>query len=319
MGLGVYGRLAIRSRDPVRCGTTDAWPRPAPSSLRTSSGGSPAATGTDGTKVIHSAGAAETLPGTPARGDDLPPSGDTAVDEAYDATERVHSMFATTFGRDSTDGSGAAVTVTVHYGENYDNAFWNGEQLVLGDGDGAVFERLTASPDVLFHEFTHGVTQFTAALAYEGQPGALNESMSDCFASMCKQQSLDQTASEADWLIGEGLFRPGIRATALRSMSEPGTAYDDPLLGTDPQVGAMDDYVDTTDDNGGVHLNSGIPNRAFYLAATAIGGSSWEAPGQIWYAALTGGAVAATTDFAGFARATADAAAALFGDDSQQA
>ena len=273
----------------------------------------------DGTKVIHSADNTETLPGTRVRGDDEPPSGDTAVDEAYDATGQIHTLFANGFNRDAIDGAGSPVTVTVHYGENYDNAFWNGDQLVFGDGDGTVFERFTKPPDVLSHEFTHGVTQYAAGLDYQGQSGALNESVADCFAAMCKQQVLGQVAVEADWLIGVGLFKPGVNARALRSMKEPGTAYDDPRIGKDPQVGSMDQYVDTTEDNGGVHINSGIPNRAFYLTATSIGGNSWQAPGQIWYAALTGDALTPGTDFAGFAQATVDAATALFGPDSPEA
>ena len=99
---------------------------------------------------------------------------------------------------------------------------------------------------------------------------------------------LGQDVAEADWLIGVGLFLPGVNARALRDMAAPGTAYDDPALGRDPQVAHLDDFVHTTDDNGGVHLNSGIPNRAFHLAATGIGGTSWEGAGAIWYAALTG-------------------------------
>lgn len=273
----------------------------------------------DGSKVVYSAGNSETLPGTRVRGDDEPPSGDAAVDEVYVSTGQVHGMFAEEFRRDAIDGAGSTVSVTVHYGENYDNAFWNGEQLVFGDGDGTVFERFTKPPDVLYHEFTHGVTQYAAGLTYSGQSGALNESVSDCFASMCKQGVLGQSADEADWLIGQGLFKPGINATALRSMKAPGTAYDDPRIGTDPQVGSMADYVNTSDDNGGVHINSGIPNRAFYLAATSIGGNSWQAPGKIWYAALTGDKVTQSTDFAGFARATIEAATSLFGPDSREA
>jgi Zn-dependent metalloprotease len=126
---------------------------------------------------------------------------------------------------------------------------------------------------------------------------------------MCvKQRVLGQTAATADWLVGEGIFLPGVQGRALRDMAHPGTAYDDPTLGKDPQVGDMKDYVDTTDDNGGVHTNSGIPNRAFYLAATAIGGDTWDGAGQIWYATLTGDQVGADTDFAEFAAATVAAA-----------
>ena len=151
------------------------------------------------------------------------------------------------------------------------------------------------------------VTEHTANLTYQGQSGALNESMSDVFGACVKQRHLGQDAASADWLVGEGIFVAGIKGKALRSMVAPGTAYDDPQLGKDPQVGDMADYVDTTDDNGGVHTNSGIPNRAFVLAAKAVGGESWSGAGRIWYAALTSG-LAADTDFATFAAATVAAA-----------
>jgi hypothetical protein len=269
-------------------------------------GGARAAT--DAAWAVHTAANRTTLPGDVVRTAGDPASGDAAVDEAADGVAATLSMYADAFSRSSYDGQGAEVVLTVHYGQNYDNAFWNGEQLVFGDGDGKVFGRFTEPVDVLGHEFTHAVTQLTAALTYQGQPGALNESVSDCFGMCLKQQVLGQTADQADWLVGAGIFLPGVQARALRDMAHPGTAYDDPTLGKDPQVGDMSAYVDTTDDNGGVHINSGIPNRAFYLAATAIGGHTWEGAGPIWYAALTGGKVIADTDFAGFAAATIAAA-----------
>ena len=258
--------------------------------------------------VVHTANNGSTLPGDAVRSAGDPASGDTAVDEAADGVTETLDMYQQVFERASYDGNGAQVVLTVHYEQNYDNAFWNGEQLVFGDGDGTIFGSFTKPVDVLGHEFTHAVTQFTAALTYQGQPGALNESVSDCFGMCLKQRLLGQTADQADWLIGQGIFLPGVGARALRDMAHPGTAYDDPTLGKDPQVGDMSDYVDTTDDNGGVHTNSGIPNRAFYLAATSIGGDTWEGAGQVWYAALTGGQVGADTDFAGFAAATVAAA-----------
>ena len=175
------------------------------------------------------------------------------------------------------------------------------------------FTRFTKPIDVLGHEFTHAVTQFTAGLTYQDQSGALNESVSDAFACCLKQRVLGQSVTEADWLIGQGIFLPSVHGTALRSMAQPGTAYDDPMIGKDPQVGSMADFVHTTSDNGGVHTNSGIPNRAFYLAATALGGNSWEHAGPIWYAALTSG-ISPNTDFAGFAAATVTAAEAVSAD-----
>ncbi len=190
---------------------------------------------------------------------------------------------------------------------------------MFGDGDGQIFDRFTKPMDVLAHEFTHGVVQFTTGFTYVNQPGALNESVADVFAALARQRLLGQTADQADWLIGQGLFLPGVDARALRSMLEPGTAYDDPRLGKDPQVGSMADFVDTTEDNGGVHINSGIPNRAFAVAARALGGHSWERAGKVWYDALTAGEAGADADFATFAQATLSSAGRIFADQPEVA
>lgn len=258
--------------------------------------------------TVHDAGSSTTLPGTPARRAGEPATGDVAVDEAAAGIKATLEMFLEDLSRDSHDGAGAPVSLTVHYGSRYNNAFWDGTQLVFGDGDGRVFERFTKPVDVLAHEFSHAVIEHTADLTYQGQSGALNESVADVFASCLKQRLLGQDAGEADWLIGEGIFMPSVRARALRDMAAPGTAYDDPEVGADPQVGHMDDYVDTTSDNGGVHLNSGIPNKAFQLAAVAIGGTSIAGAGRIWYDALVGGDVPSDATFTTFAAATVAAA-----------
>jgi hypothetical protein len=270
----------------------------------------------DADRVIHTANNTETLPGEVARRSGEPATGDIAVDEAYDSSGQVWNLFAQVFDRRALDGSGTTVSVTVHYGVRYDNAFWDGTQLVFGDGDGIIFDRFTKPMDVMAHEFTHGVVQHSADLAYLGQAGALNESICDVFASMTKQWVRNQNAEESDWLIGEGLFLPGVAAVALRSLKEPGTAYDDPRLGKDPQVASMADYVETDEDNGGVHINSGIPNRAFVLACLDAGGYSWEQVGRVWYHALTAAEIGPDTDFVSFAQATASSSAELFGSGS---
>lgn len=257
--------------------------------------------------LVHDAQNGSDLPGVVVRRPGEPATGDPAVDEAADGVAGSLALFAEVYGRDSYDGEGATVLATVHYERDYDNAFWDGTQLVFGDGDGQVFDRFTKAVDVLGHELTHAVTERTAGLVYEGQSGALNESVSDVFGTCLKQRLLGQDAVAGDWLIGAGLFLPGVQARALRDMAHPGTAYDDPALGRDPQPAHLDDYVETTDDNGGVHINSGIPNRAFHLAAVAIGGTAAEGAGRIWYAALTSG-LPSRTDFAGFAAATVAAA-----------
>ncbi|TFD74300.1 M4 family peptidase [Cryobacterium sp. Sr8] len=261
----------------------------------------------------------ERLPGRLlARAEGWPPTSDPAVNEAHDGLGETHTLFWTRFARDSIDDRGMPLEASVHYGRKYDNAFWDGERMVFGDGDGQVFNRFTLSLTVIGHELTHGVTQHTANLTYAGQSGAVNESMSDVFGSLVEQHARGQATAEASWLIGEGLFTDQVQGAALRSMKAPGTAYNDDVLGKDPQPGSMAGYIDTEDDNGGVHLNSGIPNRAFYLVAEALGGNAWEAPGQIWYDTLTGGALGRRVDFAGFARATEAAAAARFGPGSRE-
>ncbi|MFD7590586.1 M4 family metallopeptidase [Kitasatospora sp. NPDC059811] len=141
--------------------------------------------------------------------------------------------------------------------------------------------------------------------------------MSDVFASLVKQYSLGQSADRADWLLGAGMLSPGLKAKALRSLAAPGTAYDDPRLGKDPQQAHMGGYIETQQDNGGVHINSGIPNHAFYLTATAIGGNAWEKAGRIWYDAATGGKLAADATFADFAKLTATIAEDLYGTGTE--
>lgn len=257
---------------------------------------------------VHDAKNGATLPGTVVLRPGDPVSGDPAVQEAVLGIEATLAMFAQEFGRDSYDGRGVRVDLTAHYRTRYDNAFWDGSHLVFGDGDGEVFERFTRAPDVLAHEFGHAVTERTAGLVYSDQSGALNESVSDVFAACLRQRLAGQGAAEGDWLVGADLFRPGVGARALRDMAAPGTAYDDPRLGKDPQVGHLDDYVHTDDDNGGVHLNSGIANKAFQLAAVAIGGESAAGAGAVWYRALSSGDVRPDADFAGFAAACVAAA-----------
>ncbi|XVX20213.1 protealysin inhibitor emfourin [Actinomycetota bacterium] len=280
-------------------------------------GGTP---GVDGpNRRISDAKGVEKLPGTLVRGEGSDATGDVAADEAYDGLGATWELLNAAFGRNSLDGKGLPLLGTVHYGTDYDNAFWDGTQMVFGDGDGKVFGRFTASIDVIGHELGHGVTEHTAGLLYQGQSGALNESMSDVFGSLVRQHISGQSAADADWLIGAELLMPGVKGVALRSMREPGTAYDDPVLGKDPQPGHMRDYVETTDDNGGVHINSGIPNRAYYLAATAIGGNAWETVGPVWYAALTGPGVSADCDFVTFAGLVVEAARKAWGAESSEA
>ncbi len=274
-------------------------------------------------RTVYSAENGSNLPGRRVRGEGEPPSGDAAVDEAYDGAGATYNLYHDAYGRNSIDNNGMPLISTVHYERNYDNAFWNGDQMVYGDGDEdlppdqRLFNRFTIAVDVIGHELTHGVTQHTAKLIYSGQSGALNESISDVFGSLVKQYVRQQTVNMADWLIGEGLFTSNVHGVALRSMKAPGTAYDDPVLGKDPQPANMKDYVQTTSDNGGVHINSGIPNRAFYMVAKEIGGFAWERAGKIWYITLRDKLQPSAT-FQDAADLTYQTAGELYGEGSKE-
>ncbi len=263
-------------------------------------------------RTIYDAAHAQKLPGKAVRREGAAPSGDVMVDEAYDGLGATFEFYLSAYRRNSIDDQGMPLAASVHFGVRYDNAFWNGSQMVFGDGDGKLFNRFTIALDVIGHELTHGVTAREAALIYTGQPGALNESMSDVFGSLIKQYALKHDAAEADWLIGAGLLAKGVKGVALRSMKAPGTAYDDPVLGRDPQPDHMKKFVDTTEDNGGVHLNSGIPNRAFYLVATALGGKAWQEAGRIWYLTLRDPKLKANANFSAFAKLTVKTAGKLY-------
>ena len=263
-------------------------------------------------RTVYDAQNGRTLPGKLIRGEGSARSKDTAVNEAYDGAGKTYDFYSKVFARNSIDNRGMRLDSTVHYGSNYQNAFWDGQQMVYGDGDGQIFNRFTVSLDVIGHELTHGVTEFEAGLVYEGQSGALNEHFSDVFGSLVKQYAKKQTAAQDDWLIGVGLFTKQVNGAAIRSMKAPGTAYDDPLIGKDSQPAHMKNFVKTASDHGGVHTNSGIPNKAFYEAALRLGGHAWEKAGRIWYETLVN-RMNTNSTFQDCAQATHDVAGQLFG------
>jgi hypothetical protein len=255
---------------------------------------------------------AASLPDTAlVRYEDQPPSGDAAVDETYDAIAAVHAFFTDVLHRDSWDGKGSRLEAVIHYGRDFDNAFWDGSRVVLGDGDGKIF-RAFHRPDVIAKEMSMGYILGETGLPYEGQAGALVHSISLVFASLVMQYMHRQTAARASWLIGEGLL---IRSKALCSLADPGTAFDDPEIGKDPMVGHMSSYVKTDQDNGGVHINSGIPNRAFVILARALGGHAWERAGLVWFGAVDDGPIKSKSPFRVFARRTLAKAKQLFRAD----
>ncbi|MES9524945.1 M4 family metallopeptidase [Streptomyces capoamus] len=247
-------------------------------------------------------------------------SQDASVNRAFDGLGLTRDFYHDVLQRDSIDGLGMRLNGYVHFDRMYNNAFWDGQQMVFGDGDGRMFTDFTGAVDVIGHELTHGVTEYTAGLAYHDQPGALNESISDVFGTLVKQWSAHQSVDAADWLIGAEVFTPGIDADALRSLKAPGEAYDNPEFGKDPQPAHMNKYVNLPNtergDYGGVHINSGIPNKAFYLTATRIGGYAWQAPALIWYESLK--ASTSQTQFQDFADTTYQKAEELYGADSAE-
>ncbi|KSU84327.1 thermolysin [Fictibacillus enclensis] len=217
------------------------------------------------------------------------------VDANYYAG-KVYDYYKNTHGRNSFDNAGSTIRSTVHYSSGYNNAFWNGSQMVYGDGDGQVFRPLSGALDVVAHELTHAVTERTAGLNYSYQSGALNESMSDVFGYF-----LDPN----DWLMGEDVYTPGTAGDGLRSLSNP------KLYG---QPDHMSGYVNTSSDNGGVHTNSGIPNKAAYNTITAIGKAKAE---KIYYRALTR-YMTPSTNFSSARAALLSATTDLYGSTSTE-
>ncbi len=248
-------------------------------------------------------------PGAVVRAEGQPAAADKAVNQAYDGLGATYDYYWSVFDRDSIDGQGQPLLGCVHYGSSYDNAFYDGAgHMFFGDGDGRLLTETTAGIDVIGHELTHGVTQNEANLTYSGQSGALNESVSDVFGIQVKQRVLNQDVTQSDWLIGADIVGPEL-APALRSMKAPGTANPH-----DDQPADMDHYVH----GGDVHTNSGIPNRAFYVVATTLGGHAWDAAGPIWYQTLGDPALHPGASFRQFARLTLKHAQRDYGASSRQ-
>lgn len=208
---------------------------------------------------------------------------DEAVNNAYDHIGNFFDYFRKELGRDSIDNNGMDVVCNVHFGIKFNNAFFNGKEITIGDGDDIIFTNFARSREVIAHELAHGVVQWTANLEYRNQSGALNEHFSDVFGTVITQNAEETTAGDADWLIGDEIMGPKLYGEALRCMASPGTAFDNDLMGKDPQPDHMRDIYKGPNDNGGVHINSGIMNKAFYLAAKEL---ETDKAALIWYTAL---------------------------------
>jgi Zn-dependent metalloprotease len=226
------------------------------------------------------------LPGKLVRNEGAAATQDEAVDEAYDHSGVTYDFYAEAFARNSLDDHGMALLSSVHVGNKLNNAFWTGQQMAYGDGDGKLFVRFTKSLDVVAHELTHGVITHEANLVYQDEPGALNEHFADVFGVLTAQWKARQSADAADWLVGKDVMGPAAKAKSIRTFKAEKAYEKDPYFGTDPQPKNLKDKYTGSDDNGGVHINSGIPNHAFYLFATSLGGNAWESAGKVWYATL---------------------------------
>lgn len=270
------------------------------------------------------------LPGNLIRSEGQSAIKDHNANEAYDNCATVLSFYKQIFNYHSVDNKNLGVVSSVHYRNKFQNAAWYNvpeygiNQMVYGDGGGSLYN-FTACLDVIGHEMTHAVTQYNSMLEYEGEAGALNEHISDVFGIMAKQWKEQTHAKDSNWLLGEGCLMPSVHGVALRNMKNPGTAYKSGSLGTDPQpavysgvaVYTKANPARTARDHGGVHVFSGIPNRAFVLCAEAFGGFAWEKAGKIWWKVVTTpGRIPTTCTFLQFADETVRVAEELYGTDA---
>jgi Zn-dependent metalloprotease len=245
-----------------------------------------------------------TLPGTPVPNPGS--SADPTAKRTFNETTGVAKFYKDVFGRNSIDNHGMTMMSSIHYGKGFNNAMWNGSQMIYGDGDGKIFIDFTNGDDVIGHELTHGVTQHSLQLEYKDEPGGLNESMSDCFGSMFRQWEKNQDVKHADWLIGHDIIGPAAKAkgiTCLRDMAHPDakhclapqpTKYSQITPGMDP------------------HYSSGPPNLAFHTACMEYGGKSWDHIGKVWYRALTGSGAIPKMQMKQFAARTRQVAHQLY-------
>ncbi len=225
----------------------------------------------------------------------------------------VYDYFKQVHNRDAIDGKGSSINVVINFMQNFNNAFWNGRLMVFGNGDGQNFSDLSASLDVTAHEMTHGVTENTANLIYENQPGALNESFSDVFGVMF---DFWVNGDNGNWLLGEDIVTPGIPGDAMRNMADPGAAN---VAFQGQQPSHMSEYRNLPNtkegNNGGVHVNSGIPNKAFYLFVQSVGRDDAQ---KVYYRALSN-YLTRNSQFVDCRIAVIKAAQDLYGENSSQA
>ncbi|EON64524.1 hypothetical protein W97_03757 [Coniosporium apollinis CBS 100218] len=288
-------------------------------------GGEPAAGGESAARMqirIYDCKETANRPGTLARSEGQARVKDRQVNNCYDGFRITHDFFSEVFKRNSLDHKGLPLIASVHYKpatapNGYNNAFWDGmmNQMVFGDGDHIFFDYFTDSLDVIAHELSHGFVQYSSPLIYYGESGALNESCADIFGCMVEQWHMRQTAAEADWNLGQTMFPVAFTGSALRTLKAGRAFVNDPVFRTDPQPKHMDKKYKGKGDRGGVHINSGIPNHAFYKAATRLEGSSWDKVGRVWYKTMTSGEILPDCNFHRFAEVTVKIAKTEFNQD----
>jgi Zn-dependent metalloprotease len=239
-------------------------------------------------KVFDMQEAMTPLPGTLRREEKDGPTGHPEVDQAFENAGLTYDFYKNVFGRESVDGAGFPLISSINFGIKVANAFWEGTQMIYGAGDGQFFLSFTRSLSIAVHEMSHGVISYSSNLAYSDESGALNESFCDVMGAVACQWHAKQNVDQADWTIGREVLGPAMgNIVGVRTFGADKAFENHAYFGTDPQPKHMRDYVRTADDHGGVHTNSGIPNHAFYLAAHALGGNSWEQTARIWYEAFT--------------------------------
>ena len=220
-------------------------------------------------------------------------------------TDGIYDTLHDYFNRESYDNNNGIVNIFHTFGRGYNNAFFSGSELAFGEGDGIYFKTFILA-DIVGHEYAHWLQAYETDFIYQGQSGALNEHVADVFGITFDQIIKGVDVNSSKWLIGEGIWTDKVNGIALRSMKDPGTAYDDPILSKDPQPKHFSEYYETDEDDGGVHIFSSFGNRAFYLANVKKGGKIHENNiGHIWYnTILKKNGLPPNVNYAQFAQAT---------------
>ena len=260
------------------------------------------------TVTVYDCKHTHTLPGTPVSNPGSSP--DPTAKRAFSETTNVAKFYKDVFGRNSIDNQGMTMMSSTHYDVKFNNAMWNGSQMIYGDGDGSIFIDFTNGDDVIGHELTHGVTQHSLQLDYADEAGGLNESLSDCFGSMFRQWEKNQDVTAADWLIGRDIMGPAAKTkgfTCLRDMAQPNAKH---CLAPQPtQYSQITPGMDP-------HVSSGPPNLAFCTACKTLGGKSWEKIGQVWYHSMIDFGPSPSMGMKQFAARTRQVAQRLFPGDA---